>query len=317
MKSIIVTGGRGFIGFNAIRLWKKIRPDLEIVCVDANTYADRFLQDEKDYWLDSNGIPRFVIDLGKDDGFEALDSISETFGTDAIVHFGAESHVDNSIATPKVFFDSNVTGTVNVLNVCRKRGIRLHFVSTDEVYGVTYPNSVIGVDSPFRPSSPYSASKCAADLAVQSYMKTYGIKATISRCSNNFGPWQMTEKLIPTIVKRISFGLKVPVYGDGSQCRQWIPVDDHNRAILDMLEGSHGRICNVSSNMFGYRKNLDIIRYIAEEMGKRLEDVVEHVTDRPAHDVSYYIPNYENLNYGNDHIDEELSKTVHWYMERF
>lgn len=316
MKNLLVTGGRGFIGFNAIRLWANMRPELRMVCVDADTYADKFMEHKKNRWLDVVGIPRFTFDLGSPDAKEAVESIVETFQIDAICHFGAESHVDNSLNGPEVFFQSNVMGTVNLLEVTRRHPeIRFHYVSTDEVYGTTFPKDQISVDSPFRPSSPYSSSKASADLIVQSYMKSFGLNASISRCSNNFGPWQQSEKFIPTILRRLLVTKeKIPVYGNGLQCRQWIHVDDHNRAILDIMEESGSeRIFNVSSNSFGYMSNLDIVAFIAKTCGKDPEDVVEHVEDRKAHDVSYFIPNYRTLDYGEEHIRRKLADTCFWY----
>lgn len=313
MKNVLVCGGRGFIGFNALNLWKKMRPDLSFVNVDADTYADKFMGDKKDAWLKENWIPSFTFDLRLEGAEEALESLVETFDIDTICIFSAESHVDNSLTGPKLFFESNVMGTVNVLEVARKMGLRVHYVSTDEVYGITYPSDEITVDSPFRPSSPYSSSKASADLIVQSYMKSFGLKATISRCSNNFGPWQMTEKLIPTILTKLENRERVPVYGDEKQCRQWIYVDDHNLAILDLMEGKPGVIANVSSNRLGYMMNIDIIHFFAEMYGRKLEDAIEHVEDRKAHDTSYYITNYRTLDYGTEHTKEKLVETYNWY----
>lgn len=313
MKNILVCGGRGFIGFNALNLWKKMRPDLSFVSIDADTYADRFMGDKKDKWLNENRIPSFTLDLRLDGAEEALDSLVETFDIDTICIFSAESHVDNSLTGPKLFFQSNVMGTVNVLEVAMRRDLRVHYVSTDEVYGITYPTDEITVDSPFRPSSPYSSSKASADLIVQSYMKSFGLKATISRCSNNFGPWQMTEKLIPTILTKLENRERVPVYGDGKQCRQWIYVDNHNLAILDLMEGKPGVMANVSSNRLGYMTNIDVIQFFAEMYGRKLPDVIEHVEDRKAHDTSYYITNYRTLDYGTEHIKEKLAETYNWY----
>lgn len=313
MKNILVCGGRGFIGFNALNLWTRMHPTWSFVNVDANTYADRFMADNKDEWLNWAGIPSFTLDLGADNAEEAIDSLVETFDIDTICIFSAESHVDNSLTGPKLFFESNVMGTVNVLDVARKRDLRVHYVSTDEVYGITYPTDETTVDSPFKPSSPYSSSKASADLIVQSYMKSFGLKATISRCSNNFGPWQMTEKLIPTILTKLENKEKIPVYGDGRQCRQWIHVNDHNLAILDLMEGKPGVIANVSSNRLGYMMNIDIIHFFAEMYGRKLEDVIEHVEDRKAHDTSYYITNYRTLDYGTEHIKEKLAETYSWY----
>lgn len=318
MKNILVTGGRGFIGFNALTSWSASHVGHSFVNVDAETYADKFLIDEKNRWLDENNIPRFVLDLGSDEAIESLGSIVETFDVDTMVLFGAESHVDNSIAGPKVFFGSNVIGAVNALEVARKHNLRVHYVSTDEVYGITYPNDETGdpLVSPIIPSSPYSSSKASADLVCRSYFKTYGLNVTVSRCSNNFGPWQAPEKLIPTILGKLESKEKIPVYGDGMQCRQWIYVDDHNEAIMDILQnGEPGGVYNISSNKFGYMRNIDIISIFAEMYGRKLEDVIEHVKDRPGHDTSYFIRNYRNLDYCETHIRDMLVKTCDWYRK--
>lgn len=315
MKNMLVTGGRGFIGFNALVLWKKIRPNLNLVNIDANTYADKFLENAKNTWIETNHVPSFTLDLGTDSSQEAIESIIDTFEIDTICHFGAESHVDNSLSGPMVFFKSNVLGTVNLLEVARRKDIRFHYVSTDEVYGTTFPTDLTMENSAMRPSSPYSSSKASADLIVQSYMKSFGLRATISRCSNNFGPWQMSEKMIPTILGKLARKEKIPVYGNGQQKRQWIHVDDHNRAILDLIEGEPGRICNVSSNEFGYMTNLDLVGIFAEMYGRKTEDVVNFVEDRKAHDTSYFIENYSQLDYGESHIREMMVKTCEWYRE--
>lgn len=316
MNNILVTGGRGFIGINALGLWKKSHPNLNFVNVDAETYADKFMVEKKNQQLEENDIPSFVLDLGSDDAIESLESIVETFKIDTVILFGAESHVDNSISGPKVFFHSNVMGAVNILEVARKYDLRVHYVSTDEVYGITYPTSNINENSLISPSSPYSSSKASADMICQSYFKTYGLKVTISRCSNNFGPFQASEKLIPTIIRKLEANEKIPVYGDGKQCRQWIYVDDHNDAIMDILEnGDIGKIYNISSNQFGYMTNLEIISIFAGMYGRKTEDVIEHVKDRPGHDTSYFIPNYRALYYGETYIKDMFVKTCNWYRE--
>lgn len=315
MKNVLVTGGRGFIGFNALMLWKKTRPNLNFVNVDAGTYADRFMILEKAKLLKENDIPSFMLNLGYNRAQEGIESIIDTFGIDTICHFSAESHVDNSLNDPMPFFESNIIGTVNVIEVARKKNVRFHYVSTDEVYGITYPENEINCDSPMRPSSPYSSSKASADLIIQSYMKSFGLKATISRCSNNFGPWQMSEKMIPTILRKLEAKEKIPVYGDGKQFRQWIYVDDHNNAIMDIMEGEPGKIYNISSNKFGYIRNIDLVGIFAEMYGRKVEDVVEFVEDRKAHDTSYYITNYAPIDYGEEHVKEMFVKTCNWYRE--
>jgi dTDP-glucose 4,6-dehydratase len=205
------------------------------------------------------------------------------------------------------------------MDACRKYGnIRYHQVSTDEVYGdlpLDRPDLFFTEETPLKTSSPYSASKAGADLLVHAYHRTFGLPATISRCSNNFGPMQMSEKMIPTILRKLANKEKIPVYGDGQQKRQWIYVDDHNKAILDIMEREPGKICNVSSNEFGYMTNLDLVGIFAEMYGRKTEDVVEFVEDRKAHDTSYFITNYSSLDYGKSHIKEMMVKTCEWYRE--
>lgn len=315
MKNILITGGRGFIGFNALKLWKKSRPELNFFNIDAETYSDKFLIDEKNSWLNENNVPHFTLDLGSSLAPEAIDSIIELFQIDTICHFGAESHVDSSLKSPVKFFNSNILGTINLLESIKGKDIRFHYVSTDEVYGTTFPTDNITEKSPFNPSSPYSSSKASADFIVQSYMKSFDIKASITRSSNNFGPYQSPEKFIPTILKKLGKGEKIPVYGDGQQFRQWIPVDDNNLAILDVMEKEPGSICNVSSNNLGYMKNIDVIRIFSEMYGKTVDESVEFVEDRRAHDISYYILNYKTPEYGETHIKDMFVKTYEWYRE--
>ena len=314
MKNILVTGGRGFIGFNAIRLWKSIRPDLTFVNLDAGTYADQYKILEKNMALDNWNVPHFVLDLSSDKAPESISSIVQTFDIDTMVLFAAESHVDNSINSPCTFFQSNIIGCINCLEIARKFNLRVHYVSTDEVYGITTPDDYIDECSPLKPSSPYSSSKASADLICQSYWKTYGLNVTISRCCNNFGEFQAEEKFIPTVLRKLKAGEKIPVYGDGKQYRQWIYVDDHNSAILDILEnGIPGKIYNVSSNKIGYMQNLDVISFFAEEYGKNPNSVIEFVKDRPGHDTSYFISNYKNIEYTKEYLKSCLLKTLKFY----
>lgn len=315
MKNILVLGGRGFIGFNALRLWKRCRPQYNYVEVDGYTYADQYLDKSKNIWLDTHDIPRFELRLEKHDAVESLNSIIETFNIDTIVNFSAESHVDNSIENPNLFYESNVVGHANVLLAVKKYNLRLHYVSTDEVLGVTYPNSKdVNIYSPLSPSSAYSASKASAELITMGYIRTYGINATISRCCNNFGPWQHPEKFIPTIITHLENRTKIPVYGNGEQYRQWIHVDDHNMAIMDILENkSDYPIYHISSNQFGYMQNIELVKLFVEMSGRSFEDSIEFVNDRPGHDVSYYLTNYRDLEYGSNHITEKLVELYNWY----
>lgn len=316
MKNILITGGLGFIGFNAVRRWTE--QGLGNICVvDSKTYAAHFLLKEKLDYLKQNGINCLEIDISADGSYGKILSFAAFHDVDTIVNFAAESHVDNSITGPTAFFRSNVVGTANMLEVAMNIGARFHQVSTDEVYGVTTPMDKTQ-DFLLCPTSPYAASKAGADEAVMSFVRTYGLFATISRCSNNFGPWQHPEKLIPKAISTLLSGGKVPVYGDGSNIRQWIPVDDHVDAIKDiLLDGTNGGIYNVSSNCAGYISNNEMVNILADLCGRGNDpkDFIEYVEDRKAHDQSYYIEDFRNRQVSSDDIDDCLKKTVEWYKE--
>ena len=316
-KNIIVTGGRGFIMFNGLKLWKSIYPECNFICIDNNTYADKFMQKEKNNWLDTNNILRFVIDLSNDNAYYQLCDIVEKYNIDAIIHGAAESHVDNSLNDPNMFFKSNVLGTANILNVAKKYNLRITIVSTDEVYGETTPNDWLLLDDnelpQINPSSPYSSSKASADLIAKSYFRTFGTKVSISRCSNNFGPFQHPEKLIPTVINKVLNNEKIPVYGSGNQKRHWIYVDEHNKSIMNILEKGHpGFIYNIAPLHDNYLTNIDLIKFIIDKFGKSY-DLIEHVQDRAGHDVSYYMEaNYDFCN-SNRHWQDDMIKTIDFY----
>jgi dTDP-glucose 4,6-dehydratase len=216
------------------------------------------------------------------------DTINEKLKIDIIVNFAAESHVDNSINNPSIFLDTNIYGVLNLLELCKKHKIRFHQVSTDEVYGPVDPYKD-NVDENFKynPSSPYSVSKTSADLLVLSYIRTYNINATISRCTNNFGPYQHPEKLIPKVITNVFGNIKIPVYGDGKQIRNWIYVDDHCQGILNILEsGRFGEIFNIGSDTL--IPNIDVIKEILKQLNKN-ENLISFVKDRPGHDFAYHL----------------------------
>lgn len=332
MKNILVTGGLGFIGFNAIQLWKRIRPEYNYVVVDLNTDAASFMLEKKLKWLDENDIDVYQrTDISSHKMYKIVDSCN----IDSIVNFAAESHVDNSIHNPNVFFESNVMGVVNLLNICRDRGIRLHQVSTDEVIGTVSPEDVFkngrerkGIadeTAKFNPSSPYSSSKASAELICNSYVKTFGVDVTISRCTNNFGPWQNPEKLIPLVISNALSDKDIPVYGDGKQRRFWIHVDEHNKAIMDILEfGKMGETYNISpkfnvDELTGNLKyNINVVKKILKYLGKS-NSLIKHVGDRPAHDMCYFLTGKKILKdcgyYDKSGFDKCLRNTVDWYVE--
>lgn len=329
-KNIIVTGGRGFIMFNGLKLWKSIYPECNFICIDNNTYADKFMQKEKNNWLDTNNILRFVIDLSNDNAYYQLCDIVEKYNIDAIIHGAAESHVDNSLNDPNIFFKSNVLGTANILNVAKKYNLRITIVSTDEVYGETTPDDWEDVDKmyniidviehpeekPLVPSSPYSSSKASADMIALSYHRTFGTQVTVSRCTNNFGKYQHCEKLIGTVISKALKNEKIPVYGKGNQKRHWIHVDEHNRMVMNILEkGKVGKIYNIAPPKESWITNMTLIKFILKTLNKS-NDLIEHVTDRLGHDTSYFL-------YGTDFCQsdknwkKDMIETINWYKENY
>ncbi|MCI7334213.1 MAG: dTDP-glucose 4,6-dehydratase, partial [Oscillospiraceae bacterium] len=285
MKNILVTGGAGFIGSNFIYYELEKHPDRRIVCLDALTYAGNLETLERA--LKSKNF-RFVKgDITDRKAVEAL-FLEESF--DAVVNFAAESHVDRSIDEPEVFLKTNILGTQVLLDACRKRDIRFHQVSTDEVYGdlpLDRPDLFFTEETPIHTSSPYSASKAAADLLVTAYFRTYGAKVTISRCSNNYGPYHFPEKLIPLIITNALEGKELPVYGEGKNVRDWLYVKDHCKAIDLILEnGRLGEVYNIGGH--NERTNLEVVKTVLKILGKS-ESLIKFVKDRPGHDMRYAI----------------------------
>lgn len=320
MKSIMVTGGLGFIGFNAVQLWKRDKrleeEGVRLVVVDKETYAAQFMLGEKKRWCQENGVPCVRCDICDQAGIEA---VVKEHDVDTIVNFAAESHVDNSISGPEVFFRTNVLGTEQLLEVAARHGLRFHQVGTDEVYGETTPEFWAENEefagspelAPLRPSSPYSSSKAAADLAVLAWCRTYGLRATVSRCTNNFGPWQHPEKLIGTVVSKAVAGEGIPVYGDGMQRRHWIHVDEHNRAIMRILErDAAGHVYNISPPAGNWVANVELVKSILSELGVP-ESRIQHVKDRPGHDVTYFLAS-EGISRSDRPWTADMPATVEW-----
>lgn len=284
--TILVTGGAGFIGSNFLYYWRRIHPADRLVCLDSLTYAANPAS------LDAlQGQPGFRFVRGDICDRGAVFALMEEERPDAVVNFAAESHVDRSIENPAVFLQTNVLGTGVLLDACRAFGVRrFHQVSTDEVYGdlpLDRPELRFTEDSPLRASSPYSASKAGADLLVLSYHRTFGLPVTVSRCSNNYGPRQFPEKLIPLMILNCLADRPLPVYGQGLNIRDWLHVEDHCRAIDRILaDGVPGRIYNVGGNT--EMRNIDIVRLICRELGKP-ESLITHVADRAGHDLRYAI----------------------------
>jgi dTDP-glucose 4,6-dehydratase len=284
---LLVTGGAGFIGANFVRRTLAERPEMKITVLDSLTYAGRLAN------LGS------VLDEAKFHQGDIRDEelVNQLVAeTDAIVHFAAETHNDNSLHSPEIFFETNVMGTVVVAQAAVRRGVRLHHVSTDEVFGDLPIDSKTKFhrESAYRPSSPYSASKAASDHLIRAWVRSFGLRATISNCSNNYGPFQHEEKLIPATIKSIAAGQAPKVYGTGNNVRDWIHVDDHTDGILAILDrGQIGETYLLGSN--GERSNLQLVQEILVAMGKP-KDFIDFVSDRPGHDLRYAIDASQTAN---------------------
>ncbi|MBR2259003.1 MAG: dTDP-glucose 4,6-dehydratase [Blautia sp.] len=313
--TIIVTGGAGFIGSNFIFYELTKHPQDRIVCLDSLTYAGNLstLSPVMD-----NPQFRFV----KDDITDrtAVDRLFEEEKPDIIVNFAAETHVDRSIEDPEAFLKANILGTCALMDACRKYGIkRYHQVSTDEVYGdlpLDRPDLFFTEQTPLHTSSPYSSSKASADLLVLAYHRTYNLPVSISRCSNNYGPYQFPEKLIPLMIANALADKPLPVYGKGENVRDWLYVDDHCKAIdLIIREGKEGEVYNVGGH--NEKRNIDIVKIILKELGKP-ESLITYVTDRKGHDMRYAIdPAKIHHDLGwlpETHFEEGIKKTIQWYL---
>jgi dTDP-glucose 4,6-dehydratase len=309
-RSYLVTGGAGFIGSNFIRYLLAHEPEAGVTNLDALTYAGvRATVDE----LDRAPNHRFVHGDIRDAALVG-DLVA---GSDVVVHFAAESHVDRSIDGPSVFLDTNVGGTGVLLDAARRHGIERYLqVSTDEVYG-SIAEGFAAEDAKLAPSSPYSASKAAADLLVESYRVTFDYPAIITRCTNNYGPYQFPEKVIPLFITNLAKGDKVPLYGDGGNERDWLYVEDHCAAIHLLVDhGTPGEIYNIGAN--AQITNLELTRMLLDLTG-RDETFIEHVADRPGHDRRYAVDSSKirALGWSPRHsIEERLADTVAWYRER-
>ncbi len=314
--TIIVTGGAGFIGSNFVFHMLKAHPDYRIVCLDKLTYAGNLSTLEPVLQQDNF---RFV----KEDicDRQAVDKLFQEEKPDMVVNFAAESHVDRSIENPGIFLETNIMGTAVLMDACRKYGIqRYHQVSTDEVYGdlpLDRPDLFFTEETPLHTSSPYSSSKAGADLLVMAYYRTYGLPVTISRCSNNYGPYHFPEKLIPLMIANALADKPLPVYGNGENVRDWLYVEDHCRAIdLIIHNGKVGQVYNVGGH--NEKRNIDIVRIICQELGKP-ESLIVHVEDRKGHDRRYAIdPAKIHRELGwlpETKFEDGIKKTIKWYLE--
>ena len=313
--TIIVTGGAGFIGSNFIFYMLKKYPDYRIVCLDKLTYAGNLSTLAP---IMDNPSFRFVkADICDAD---AVDKLFIEEKPNIIVNFAAESHVDRSIENPNIFLETNIMGTATLMNACLKHGIdRYHQVSTDEVYGdlpLDRPDLFFTEETPIHTSSPYSTSKASADLLVLAYHRTYGLPVTISRCSNNYGPYHFPEKLIPLMIANALNDKPLPVYGEGINVRDWLYVEDHCKAIdLIIHKGRVGEVYNVGGH--NEMRNIDIVKLICKELGKP-ESLIKFVTDRKGHDMRYAIdPTKIHNELGwlpETKFEDGIKKTIDWYL---
>ena len=327
MNTILVTGGAGFIGSNFIHYVLRRYPDVRLVNLDALTYAGNL-----ENLACVSGDLRYTFVKGDIRDRALLDRVFSEYGIDTVVNFAAESHVDRSIVDPEIFLATNVLGTQALLDAAKghwkvapqdrrsreyKEGVRFLQVSTDEVYGALGKTGQFAETTPLAPNSPYAASKAGADLIVRAYYETYGLPANITRCSNNYGPYQFPEKLIPLMLNNCLEDRPLPVYGDGLQVRDWLYVEDHCSAICAVLEkGGVGEIYNVGGN--NERANLEIVKLITKELGKG-ENLITHVSDRMGHDRRYAIDNTKitaQLGWKPAYsFQDGMARTIQWYLE--
>ena len=326
MKTYLITDCAGFIGSNFVHYMLKKYPEILLVNLDKLTYAGN-LENLKDV----EGDPRHVFVQGDICDKELVESLFAKYDFDYVINFAAESHVDRSITNPDIFLTTNILGTQTLLDVAKrhwkldpdnkysyefKEGVKYLQVSTDEVYGALGATGMFTETTPLAPNSPYSASKASADFVVRAYNKTYGMPVNITRCSNNYGPYQFPEKLIPLMINNCLSGKNLPVYGDGMQIRDWLYVEDHCAAIATVLEkGVTGEVYNIGGN--NEKANIDIVKLIINSTGKS-EDLIVHVKDRPGHDRRYAIDNTKittQLGWAPKHtFVTGMASTIEWYL---
>ena len=327
MKNVLVTGGAGFIGSNFVKMMVEKYPDYNIINLDSLTYAGN-LENLSD--IDTASNYTFVKADVRDR--EVIEQIFKTQNIDMVVNFAAESHVDRSIEEPEVFFTTNIIGTQVLLDAAKKywkinpddkyckeykKGVKFLQVSTDEVYGALGETGMFVETMPLMPNSPYSASKASADMIVRAYNETFGLPMNITRCSNNYGPYQFPEKLIPLMINNCLKEKDLPVYGDGMQVRDWLHVSDHCTAIDTVLhKGKDGEVYNIGGN--NEKANIEIVKLLIQTLGKS-EDLIKYVKDRPGHDRRYAIDNTKittELGWEPSYTFEQgIQETIEWYLD--
>lgn len=328
MQKIIITGGAGFIGSNFVHYVVNNHPEVQVTVLDKLTYAGNR------HNLDGLPADRVKLVVGDIADAKLVDSLVKN--TDAVVHYAAESHNDNSLEDPEPFIQTNFVGTFTLLEACRKYNVRFHHVSTDEVYGdlplrEDLPEHGDGIgekftaETPYNPSSPYSASKAGSDLLVRAWVRSFGLKATISNCSNNYGPYQHIEKFIPRQITNILSGIPPKLYGDGKNVRDWIHTNDHSSAVWSVLtKGKIGETYLIGAD--GEEDNKTVLETILREMGQPV-DAYDHVKDRPGHDLRYAIdstklreelgwqPEFTNFESGLQHVIQWYKDNIKWWQE--
>ena len=327
MQTILVTGGAGFIGSNFIKHMLETYDDYKIINVDSLTYAGN-LENLKDIENNEN----YVFHKADIRDRQTMNDLFENYKFNSVINFAAESHVDRSITEPEVFLTTNVIGTQVLLDVAKKHwktepdnkysteykpGVKFIQISTDEVYGALGKSGLFTEDTPLKPNSPYSASKTSADLLVRAYHKTYGMPMNITRCSNNYGPNQFPEKLIPLMINNCIQEKSLPVYGDGMQIRDWLHVKDHSRAVDAVLhKGKSGEVYNIGGN--NEKANIEIVKLLISALNKS-ESLIKYVKDRPGHDRRYAIDNTKitnELGWEPSYTFEQgIKETIQWYLD--
>lgn len=335
MKHILVTGGAGFIGSNFVPYFVENNPDYHLVNLDALTYAGNL-----DNVKEVETHPRYTFVKGDICDSNFIKELFDTYQFHDVIHFAAESHVDNSISGPEAFIKTNVLGTFNLLDTARKlwmiapnqyhdafKNARFHHVSTDEVYGTLGETGLFHETTPYAPNSPYSASKAGSDLIVRSYFHTYGMNVVTTNCSNNYGPKQHDEKLIPTIIRKALQGENIPIYGDGKNVRDWLYVLDHCKGIeLAFKKGIAGETYNIGGR--NERNNLYIVDTVCTILNElkpkatgKYQDQITFVTDRPGHDLRYAIDATKietELGWkADENFESGIKKTIEWYLKKF